>query len=93
MKNYILVCTSHKAKVCGGGCCSDKGGDELLAKIQERIQSQGLSKFIEAKASACMSNCKQGISVKVLPGREIIGRSNIVKLEAILEEFKSLKTA
>lgn len=93
MKNYILVCTSHKAKVCGGGCCSDKGGEELLAKIQERIQSQGLSEFIEAKSAACMSNCKQGISVKTLPGREIMGRSNLSKLEGILEEMKSVKTA
>lgn len=66
-----MVCTSAKSKVIGGGCCYDKGGEELLEELQREIENKGLNKSIIAKSSACMSNCKLGISVKTLPDRNL----------------------
>lgn len=80
MKKYILVCTSSKSKVFGGGCCYDKGGEELLNEMQEFITKEGLSRSLLAKGSACMSNCKAGISVRTLPDRKI---HNCVNSETI----------
>jgi len=90
VKNYILVCTSHKAKICGGGCCSDKGGDELLAEIQSELKKRGLDKEVIAKQSACLSNCKEGVSVKTLPFGKVHSHSKISDLDRILETFEKV---
>lgn len=76
--------------MCGGGCCSDKGGDELLAKIQSELKKRGLDQSVIAKQSACLSNCKEGVSVKTMPKGRIYSHSMLSDLDRILETFETL---
>ncbi len=85
-----MVCTSSKSKVVGGGCCYDKGGEELLAEIQSEIQEQGLRKKFVAKHSACMSNCKQGISVRTFPDRKTYNKFQSQDISSLLPPCKKV---
>ena len=85
MKKYIMVCTSAKSKVIGGGCCYDKGGEELLNEMQEFVEKEGLSPSIIVKRSACMSNCKSGISVRTLPDRKTYDRVNAESIPSLID--------
>lgn len=83
-----MVCTSAKSKVIGGGCCYDKGGEALLQEIQQEIERRGLCGSLIAKGSACMSNCKQGITVRTLPDRKIYPCVEREKINPLLDSLK-----
>ncbi|MEL6674738.1 MAG: (2Fe-2S) ferredoxin domain-containing protein [Bacteroidota bacterium] len=73
-KLHILVCNSARPKLSGGGCCNDKGSEDLLLYLHTYLEEANLHKKVIVKGSACLSNCRTGISMKMLPDNVLYGK-------------------
>lgn len=98
-KHLVLVCNSSHAKLSGSPCCQARGAENLLERFQEKIDKAGLSNDIILKPSACMKNCRNGISVKIHPDQTLYGGVTENALDKIIDEHlvggtpvKTLKT-
>lgn len=85
-KYLILVCNSHMPKQQNTGCCHDRGGDQVLAQFQSRIESLGLETEVHIKSSGCLSNCSMGVSAKIFPGSYLYGEVTAEDVEEIIEQ-------
>ncbi|MEO0470577.1 MAG: (2Fe-2S) ferredoxin domain-containing protein [Bacteroidota bacterium] len=83
---HILICDSHRAKVAGGGCCSDKGGGKIKQAFEDAIQDLGLENDVQVLHTGCLANCREGISVRILPERSLYGK---VHPEDVVELVRS----
>jgi len=81
-----MICESHRPRIHGGGCCSDKGGEQLRVQLEEKIKSQGLSARAQVRPSGCLRNCRGGISIKVIQDGTLYGRVKPDDLDEIIEQ-------
>lgn len=54
--------------VCVGSSCHLKGSYKVIEGFQKLIDEKGLSEKVELKASFCLGNCTNGVSVKIDDG-------------------------
>ena len=54
-----------KITVCIGSSCHIKGSYEVVERIQELIEKNGLEDKTELSGTLCMGNCRQGVCVTV----------------------------
>lgn len=85
-KRRIYICDSHKPKIHGGGCCSDKGSQGLLAEFSLAIHHHQLENQVELIPTTCLSQCKTGISVRIWPDQVVYGRVKPEDVSQIVEE-------
>lgn len=52
-------------KVCVGSSCHLKGSYDVIQKLKSIIEQKHLEDKIELKASFCLGNCSNGVSVEV----------------------------
>ncbi|MEO0895934.1 MAG: (2Fe-2S) ferredoxin domain-containing protein [Bacteroidota bacterium] len=81
----LFVCTSHKPRVFGGGCCSDKGSENLVSELEKLIAAYKLEGKVVVSASSCLKNCLNGPSMMVIPGRICYGKVGLKDLERIVK--------
>ncbi len=86
IKRRIYICDSHKPKIHGGGCCSDKGSQDLLQSFTHHIHAQGLNGKVELILTTCLSNCLTGISVRIWPDQVYYGRVKEDDVSTIVEQ-------
>lgn len=82
----ILICDSHRPRIHGGGCCSDKGGEGLYQQLADKLASRGLSEQVTLRQSGCMKNCRAGITLRVLEDDTTYGRVKSADLDDIIEQ-------
>ena len=51
--------------VCVGSSCHLKGSYEVIQKLKTLIETNGLSDKVELKASFCLGDCSNGVSMKI----------------------------
>ncbi len=51
--------------VCVGSSCHQRGSYEVIHTLQELIEKNNLKDKVELKASFCLGNCMNGVSMKV----------------------------
>lgn len=85
-KRRIYICDSHKPKVHGGGCCSDKGSQTLLKELATGLQKANLHNDIELIPTTCLSQCLTGISVRVWPDQVYYGKVKQEDVDEIVIE-------
>ncbi|MCI4669778.1 MAG: (2Fe-2S) ferredoxin domain-containing protein [Bacteroidia bacterium] len=91
-KYQVFLCISHKPRIFGGGCCNDKGSEDLLEELKSLIKEHGLSSKVEINSSSCLKNCLNGPSILVLPGRVMYGKITSDDLKTIVSQhFKEGK--
>lgn len=71
--------------ICVGSSCHLKGSYQIMKKFQELIKEKNLENKVELKASFCLGNCTNGVSIKV--GEEIIGNITPENAEKKFEEY------
>lgn len=54
--------------VCVGSSCHLKGSYEVIESFQKIIDEKGISEEVELKASFCLGNCTNGVSVRIDDG-------------------------
>jgi NADH:ubiquinone oxidoreductase subunit E len=57
--------------VCVGSSCHMKGSYPIIRKFEELIHEGALEDRVELRASFCMGNCTNGVSVKI--GGKLVG--------------------
>ncbi|MEM6347585.1 MAG: (2Fe-2S) ferredoxin domain-containing protein [Bacteroidota bacterium] len=83
---YVQICNSHRPKIAGGGCCSDRGAKQLLTEFKAYIKERNLEKRIEIVESGCIRNCAQGVSLRVISDMTLYGQVKIQDIEEIVQE-------
>lgn len=51
--------------VCVGSSCHLKGSYDVIQKLTKKIEENNLKDKIEIKASFCLGNCMNGVSMKI----------------------------
>lgn len=51
--------------VCVGSSCHLKGSYDVIQKLTKKIKENQLEDKIEIKASFCLGNCMNGVSMKI----------------------------
>ncbi|SKA95057.1 NADH dehydrogenase subunit E [Caloramator quimbayensis] len=51
--------------ICVGSSCHLKGSYQIMKIFQEIIKEKKLEEKVELKASFCLGNCTNGVSIKV----------------------------
>lgn len=82
---HLFVCHSAQPKVRGGGNCAEKGSAHLYHHLSALIAQYELEKRVSLLPSACLSNCQQGISLRVLPDMVLYGQLTPEDLEEIIQ--------
>ncbi|MBX7241711.1 MAG: (2Fe-2S) ferredoxin domain-containing protein [Bacteroidia bacterium] len=85
IKYHIFVCNSEHSKQKNGHFCHEKDAGHLLDRFTKKIQEAGVTEEVMLKASACMNQCINGITVKVFPGNIIYGKVEVSDLDEIIE--------
>jgi NADH:ubiquinone oxidoreductase subunit E len=70
--------------VCVGSSCHLKGSYEVVETLKRLIAEQNLGDKIELKASFCLGNCSNGVSMKV--DDEFVLNANPENIEQIFNE-------
>ena len=70
--------------VCVGSSCHLKGSYEVVETLKRLIAEQNLGEKIELKASFCLGNCSNGVSMKV--DDEFVLNANPENIEQIFNE-------
>lgn len=70
--------------VCVGSSCHLKGSYDVLQTIKRRIEESNLEDKIELKASFCLGNCSNGVSVTV--DNELLSNVTPETVEQIFNE-------
>jgi len=83
---HIFVCTNERAADDPRGCCSARGGKQVLAQFKQRLDELGLKKRARANAAGCMNACAKGPSVVIYPQGIWYGRVNENDVEEIIQE-------
>lgn len=68
-------------KVCVGSSCHLKGSYDVIQKLKTLIEEKNLEDTIELKASFCLGNCSNGISMTV--NDELVSNVNPDNIEEI----------
>ncbi|MDX2249334.1 MAG: (2Fe-2S) ferredoxin domain-containing protein [Bacteroidia bacterium] len=71
---YILVCNSANPKLKGVGCCSERGSDDLIQTFRDFVAAEQQEAHFTIKPTPCLSNCGNGISVRMLDDMTLYGR-------------------
>lgn len=82
----IYLCDSHKPKVHGGGCCSDKGSQTLLKTFSRLITKHRIHDQVELIPTTCLSQCLTGVSVRIWPDQVYYGKVTNEDAEEIIVE-------
>lgn len=85
-KRRIYICDSHKPKVHGGGCCNDKGSQNLILDFSTALQKANLLQQVELIPTSCLSQCLTGISVRVWPDQVYYGKVQAEDIQTIVDE-------
>ncbi len=70
--------------VCVGSSCHLKGSYDVVETLKRLIKEQNLEDKIELKASFCLGNCSNGVSMKV--DDEFVQNANPENIEQIFNE-------
>lgn len=65
IKYHIFVCNSEHSKQKNGHFCSEKSTRTFAKFFNKKILEAGVTEEVMLKASACMNQCINGITVKV----------------------------
>lgn len=71
--------------ICVGSSCHLKGSYDIIRLFQELIKENKLQDKVELRASFCLGQCTNGVSVKI--GDELLGGVTAANAGKVFEEF------
>lgn len=70
--------------VCVGSSCHLKGSYDVIQKLQKLIAENNLEDKVTLKASFCLGNCSNGVSMRI--DGEVVSNANPENIEHIFKE-------
>ena len=71
--------------VCLGSSCFARGNSEILAVLQQYVQSKGPNSSVRLSGCLCQDQCKQGPNLKV--GSEFHHNITAARLRELLQQL------
>lgn len=71
-------------KVCVGSSCHLKGSYDVIKKLKSLIEEKNMEDKIELKASFCLGNCSNGVSMMI--DNELVSNVSPENVEKIFNE-------
>lgn len=75
--------------VCVGSSCHLKGSYDVIQKLQKLIAENNLEDKVTLKASFCLGNCSNGVSMRI--DGEVVSNANPDNIEDIFKDQILLK--
>lgn len=70
--------------VCVGSSCHLKGSYDIIQALTKKIEKNNLKNKIELKASFCLGNCMNGVSMKI--DDELVSNASVDTIDEIFEK-------
>ncbi len=70
--------------VCVGSSCHLKGSYDVIQKLQKLIAENNLEDKVTLKASFCLGNCSNGVSMRI--DGKVVSNANPENIEDIFKE-------
>ena len=74
-----------KVTVCIGSSCHVKGSHQVVEKLKNLIEENGLDSKVQLGGTFCMGRCQQGVSVSIDDEFYSFGNSILIDDQYILE--------
>lgn len=68
-------------KICVGSSCHLKGSYDILKRLEQLIKDNNLEEKVVLKASFCLGNCTNGVSMQV--DGELVDNANVNTIDGI----------
>lgn len=66
-ERHVFVCENVRPAGHPRGCCTEKGGPAVRARLKALVAEHGLKGRVRANASGCLDQCERGVTVVVYP--------------------------
>lgn len=66
-RRVILVCTNARPE--GKTSCGNRGSEELLARLKDHVNENGLKPALRVTRCGCLGLCAQGPNIAIEPDR------------------------
>ncbi len=85
-KYHVFLCTSCRLNGEPKGTCSQKGSNQLVARLMEEIEDRDLSGAVMVTNTGCFGICSRGPVMVVYPEGIWYGNLTSDDIETIVEE-------
>ena len=85
-KAHLFICCRHRDEK---GCCSAKGGEELVKDLKNWVKNEKLFFDIKVSKSSCLGYCETGVTACLYPQNQWFHKLKAQDLPELKEMLKS----
>jgi (2Fe-2S) ferredoxin len=85
-ERHVFVCVNRRDPGDPRGCCAERGGEEVRARLKAELKARGLLGRMRVNAAGCLDQCKRGCTVVVYPEQVWYGRVTPEDIPEIVEK-------
>ncbi len=85
-QKHVFVCVQNRPPTHPKGCCSARGGTELLQTFAGEFDKRGLFGLLGLTSTGCLGPCEEGPNVLVYPEGILYAHVTKEDVPAIIEE-------
>ena len=86
LKRHVFVCINEREQGHQRGCCSSRGGMELVNLLKEELAVRKLRADVRVNKAGCLDTCEAGPSLVVYPEGVWYSRVRPEDVPEIVEE-------
>ena len=83
-KRHIFVCLNSKENE---ECCSKKNSEEILLRLRNHINENGLMHEFNVSKSLCLGHCLNGPTIAIYPDGKILRKVTLEDVNKIIKEY------
>lgn len=85
-ERYLFVCTNRREEGNPKGSCAQKGSEEIVKALKEKLNERGLAKTVaRACSSSCLDLCEIGVAIVVEPDHVAYGGVKLSDVDEIVD--------
>ncbi len=85
-EKHVLVCTHQRPADNPKGCCSARGGGDILNEFAKEIDARNLWGRLKLNTTSCLGACEQGATALVYPEGVMYGNLKTSDVARIIDE-------
>jgi (2Fe-2S) ferredoxin len=85
-ERHVFVCENRRPSGDPKGCCAEKEGAEIRARLKEAVAKAGLTGRVRVNSAGCLGQCAHGATIVVYPEAVWYGHVRLEDVDRIVRE-------